>query len=73
MKRELFFWTKKLRVGMAELEREVNPFNLSTLRCWLDDSEDRIDTEARTTKSMAAAFWAIPGRELKLVCIYVSM
>ena len=36
MRRELFYWTQKLQCKMRELEQEVNPFNLSTLKRWLD-------------------------------------
>eukprot|EP00750_Incisomonas_marina_P018835 INCI3153.2.p1 GENE.INCI3153.2~~INCI3153.2.p1 ORF type:complete len:1335 (-),score=150.16 INCI3153.2:1269-5273(-) len=38
MRREMFYWTKKLHVKMADLEREVNPFQLTTLRQWLENS-----------------------------------
>ena len=34
----MFYWTKKLHVKMADLEREVNPFQLTTLRQWLENS-----------------------------------
>ena len=46
MKRELFYWTQKLHCKMEELEREVNPFKLSTLRKWLDDSSARIQNSS---------------------------
>lgn len=41
MRREMFYWTKKLRVKMADLEREVNPFQLTTLRQWLENSSKK--------------------------------
>lgn len=81
MKRELFYWTQKLRCKMAELEREVDPFKLSNLKKWLEtseaesmDSQTSLASAGKSSKSLrkhadsaAAAFWAIPMDELKLV------
>ena len=36
MRRELFYWTQKLQCELQELEQEADPFNLSTLKRWLD-------------------------------------
>eukprot|EP00750_Incisomonas_marina_P029415 INCI7175.4.p1 GENE.INCI7175.4~~INCI7175.4.p1 ORF type:complete len:1381 (+),score=176.24 INCI7175.4:621-4145(+) len=39
LKRELFFWTKKLDVEMAALENEANPFRKQAIRKWLAEAQ----------------------------------
>jgi hypothetical protein len=51
MRRELFYYTQNFRCNMRDLEREVNPFELTRLRTWLDECDDRI---ARVTGGVAA-------------------
>lgn len=75
MRRELFFWTKKLHCKMDELEREVNPFQLSTLQNWLEGNpanaamtpQPSIGSTNSEHTNVVAEFWAINPADLKLL------
>jgi serine/threonine protein kinase len=76
LKRELFYWTKKFQVKMNELEGEVNPFKLENLKQWLENTQQRIESEDMLIEEenngddlpsqKIALFWDIPADSLKL-------
>ena len=44
LRRRLFYWTKTMRVGISELSKEANPFDLRNLRRWLSDASREAST-----------------------------
>ena len=77
--RELFYWTRKMHVNIATLEKEANPFHPTHLLEWFETKDNETgssssnnDRQTATTKqhrlrdSTDNLFWAIQEQDLQL-------
>ena len=61
--RDLFFWTRQMRLSLQNLDKEANPFNPGILRQWFQPSTRGLSgQEAKDSQH----FWSIRGDDLEL-------
>jgi len=60
--RELFFWTRRTKINISQLEKEANPFHPDNLRRWIK----QVQNDSLQSAEQDDDFWSIPAADLKL-------